>query len=342
MQFGRNKIIITAVTIAVIAGIWIFSAGISDSPKKSFSAIEKAVKNHDVETFEKYVDLQSIYSEGFDSFLLASIKWERPDEEVSIAAIGYMMMFKAPIVHELTAFTKQVLEKGEMPKSDSLGELGDELDTLGVRAWELKRVGSAKKNRVTAIVPVTVYDRQVEKDFVFDIELNKTDEGIWRVKKIANAEDLILTRMVAAKAKLDEINAGIMKELAGSLGVSNEKIRLELNGDSLFVSRQAITSFMAENNKDKAIVSLGARIKVYSKTGDVLYTHSAFWPTFKTKLSAGEQRELSAKDYPGKEAYDLLSKKENQGGKIEVVPSYIKFSDGTEMRELSKLPPYEK
>lgn len=341
MQVAKNKIAVAVFAAVVLVGIWVFSAGISDSPKKSLSAIEKAVKKRDIETFEKYVDLQSFYSEGFDSFLLASIKWERPDEEVNIDDMGFMMMFKSPIVQEMVAFSKKAVEKGEIPDTDSLGKLGDEMDTLGVKAWEFKRAGSAKKSRVTAIVPVTIRDRQVEKDFVLDIELHKTDEGIWRVKKIANAENVILARFTAAKAKLNEVNAGILKEMAGAVEISDVKNALELKQGSFYSSHYVTTSFRVRNKgDDRNMTTLGAKITAYSASGDILYTDSSTWG----KQKDTGQRQWSVfttRKFLDKQKSEELSKKENQGGKIEVTPFYIKFSDGTELRELSELPPYK-
>lgn len=343
MQVVRNKIIIAAVAAAVILGLGLFFSGVSDAPKKTMSEIAKAVKNSDADTFEKYVDLQSFYSEGFDSMMSASMKWSWPRVN-STADVGFISMFKAAIVQELVMLSRQVLAKGGTADFSNVGKLEDSVEMLGVTAWELKRVGSSKKRGETAVVPLTIRDRQVEKDFVFDLELHKTGDGVWRVKKIANAEALILARMAAAKEKLDKINAGIRKEMANAVAISNEKSSLQADGGGYFASRYAQTSFSAKNKQNKEIVSFNASLTIYAKNGELLYTNPSMWSAFSSnvKFVAGEQKELSARAYVDREAYEELSKKENQGGKIKIAPSYVKFDDGVELSLLSKLPPYGK
>lgn len=341
MLFSKNKIIITTVAAVIIVGILTLFAGISDAPKKSMAEIEKAVKNRDLETFEKYVNLQNFFSKGFDSYLTAH-KGEEAGA-MSAADAGFLSMFKSAIVEELITSAKQTVKKGETLSQSAVGNMGGIAEEFGIASWNLKHVGSSKKRGKAAIVPVTIHDQQVDKDFVFEIELRKTDDSIWRVQEVANADDLIVARILAAKEKLDKINAVIMKELAEVIEVSNEKNGLEINESGYFSSRYAKTSFSAKNRQNKSIASFGAKITIYDVNGETLLSHTDSWSDSKAGLlGTGKQGAFSTKKYLSQQEYDRLSKKENQGGKTIIEVTYIKFNDGTELRELSKLSPYEK
>lgn len=339
MNFAKNKIAIIVCVAVVLIGAGLFWTG-ADAPKKTVGEIQKTIGNRDLATFEKYVDLESFFGEGFDSYLSAGIKWRK--EQGAAADAAFLAMFKVPVVQELVFLTKQAVEKGGASDMGSMDTMGGVFEEFGVRAWELKRVGSSKKRGKTAIVPVTVRDRQVDKDFIFDIELAETDDGIWQIKKVANAEDLILKRLAAAEEKLSEINAGILKKIVDNVSVTNIKAETGKSAGRYSASYYLKTSFTVENKLDKGIKGINAAVAIPGEGDAMLFEKPNIWAFFSDKQGIGVlgQKNISVNIPLSKANYDMLNA---QGIKdVELVINYIQYGDGEELRTLDGLPPYKK
>ena len=64
------------------------------TPIYSINIIKEAVQKHDVATFERHVDMDTLYTKAFDDFLVATDKIEGKNSLNNPLAIGFSQMLK--------------------------------------------------------------------------------------------------------------------------------------------------------------------------------------------------------------------------------------------------------
>jgi hypothetical protein len=93
-----KKLVIAAVAIAVVASVLIAIRGVSEreehkkTPEYSLLQLEEAVKNHDMVTFEKYVDVQGVIDDLVDPFHEVATKKAQPS--IELTALGELIYRK--------------------------------------------------------------------------------------------------------------------------------------------------------------------------------------------------------------------------------------------------------
>lgn len=345
---NKNKIIAVACTIIALLGIGFFMASGSASPKKSLLEIGQAVKNHDLEKFEKYVDLESFFNKGFEAYVMADMK--NRDMNFTQADLGMAGMMRGIVVPTLVMTARRAVETGNL-SSEKHGKYNDALsiaDDFGANGWEYKSAGSARKEGKTAILPLTVHDNQLGRDFVFNIKFAKTDEGIWRVKELENAAALIMEREAAVKEKLDELNAKITVDMNRAVELTEQKNTMVKDTSSFFAGPYFLTnSFTAKNTLDKDIKSLSVSLTVFDKNDKKIYVNfdSVYSDRGQTRyIKAHEEKNLSSRlslrEYIEDERRIIDVGLDDKKVVLEV--QSISFADDTEMKQLKALPPYVK
>lgn len=207
-RFGRRFFLPLAIACLLLCGLaWYFLYFIK-TPAYSLQEIEKAVKTHDAQTFQKRVDLDSVLSRTYDDFMEIAIALAMKSDpsltpETKPYALGLLQMIKAPITAFLKDTATRYVETGEWQTEELAEKLpGVDAQQLaegsGLKNYSFRKLAYIRETGKTAIAGVTVYDEETAREFTFDLQLRELADGSWQIAGIANFKDC-LTEMLAAK-----------------------------------------------------------------------------------------------------------------------------------------------
>mgnify|MGYP000329339155 FL=1 len=192
---SKKKSII-AVLIAVIAIVlgWYFLY-FTKTPVYSLNLARESVEKHDVVTFKKHVDVESIVGSGYDDFV--DVQMNDPlikDNPFKGFAEVMLKGLKSQIVPALS----QEIYNGIEKKSDDSNqnakskEAANEVkEKTGVKDLEFKSIGSATIDGNSAIVPIIFSSKELKQDVTFDLLMKKLEDGTWQAIKVNNFKEYL-------------------------------------------------------------------------------------------------------------------------------------------------------
>lgn len=192
---SKKKIII-AVLIAVIAIVlgwyfWYFTK----TPVYSLNLARESVEKHDVVTFKKHVDVESIIGSGYDDFV--DVQMNDPlikDNPFKGFAEVMLKGLKSQIVPVLTQEIYNGVEKKSEDSNQNTKskEAASEVkEKTGVKDLEFKSIGSATIDGNSAIVPIIFSSKDLNQDVTFDLLMKKLEDGTWQAIKINNFKEYL-------------------------------------------------------------------------------------------------------------------------------------------------------
>lgn len=192
---SKKKTII-AILIAVIAMVvgWYFLY-FTKTPVYSLNLARESVEKHDVVTFKKHVDVESIIGSGYDDFV--DVQMNDPlikDNPFKGFAEVMLKGLKSQIVPVLT----QEIYNGVEKKSEDTNqnakskEAASEVkEKTGVKDLEFKSIGSAIIDGNSAIVPIVFSSKELNQDVTFDLLMKKLEDGTWQAIKVNNFKEYL-------------------------------------------------------------------------------------------------------------------------------------------------------
>lgn len=192
---SKKKTII-AILIAVIAIVlgWYFLY-FTKTPVYSLNLARESVEKHDVVTFKKHVDVESIVGSGYDDFV--DVQMNDPlikDNPFKGFAEVMLKGLKSQIVPALS----QEIYNGIEKKSDDSNqnakskEAANEVkEKTGVKDLEFKSIGSANIDGNSAIVPIIFSSKELNQDVTFDLLMKKLEDGTWQAIKVNNFKEYL-------------------------------------------------------------------------------------------------------------------------------------------------------
>lgn len=192
---SKKKIII-AVLIAVIAIVlgWYFGY-FTKTPVYSLNLARESVEKHDVVTFKKHVDVESIIGSGYDDFV--DVQMNDPvikDNPFKGFAEVMLKGLKSQIVPVLTQEIYNGVEKKSEDSNQNTKskEAASEVkEKTGVKYLEFKSIGSATIDGNSAIVPIIFSSKDLNQDVTFDLLMKKLEDGTWQAIKINNFKEYL-------------------------------------------------------------------------------------------------------------------------------------------------------
>ena len=198
------KLFLAGLVIGVVfaAGMaWYFSY-YTRTPDYAIRMIQESIEKHDTVKFQKYVDVDSLLGDSCDALMEGLMDSERPmPEEAKAAVSGFAKMFKAPLVTSFKGTINHYVESGNW--GDDASKAFDQgipidsdkiLNKSGIREMSFRSIDyiAVDKEAGTAVVGVRVFQKEAEAEFVMEIHMARSDEGVWRVKTIGNFRDFII------------------------------------------------------------------------------------------------------------------------------------------------------
>ena len=219
---------VAAAIILILLGAYIFNIR-EKTPEYSMQMIEESINNHDKSKFENYVDMDQLLNNTYDSFvdgMMDSDKVLPPDIKDSIT--NFAQLLKMPMITSMKQFIMNYIETGDLDNQysdndvnqsdESFNAVKEIFDRAGLNKIEFRQIGNIKiddNNQDQAIAEVAVYQKDAEREFIFEAVLEKDSSKQWRIVDIKNFRDFIamvnLSRHTQIDKYLDETEAIITR-----------------------------------------------------------------------------------------------------------------------------------
>lgn len=184
----KKIILIPALLLASAAG-WYFLYW-SKTPAYAAAEIQQALKKKDLQLFKERVDLDKVYSSAVDDTASYLASDGRPEHAL---AASLLKMLKKQAVDEMVRQTE--IRFTENSEKDASGRAGKIMSaSLGSAALSLTDVLDVKEKDGKALVNVKVHDKKLDKDFTWQVLMEKDVNGNWAAVKIVNLKDYLKER----------------------------------------------------------------------------------------------------------------------------------------------------
>ena len=183
MNHILKKILLCLLLILIGAAGWYFLYW-QKTPAYAAGEIQQAVQKKDWDLFQKRVDLSKVYSYALDD-ILAELQIDgKPQDRL---AASLLKSIKKEVVKELIRQTEIKFQE-KAPVSKSM--LDKPIQTLtayvGSSALSLTDIFQVEEKDGLAIAHVKLHDKDLNKDFTWDVQLEKDVNGNWTATRILN------------------------------------------------------------------------------------------------------------------------------------------------------------
>ena len=187
-----KKLLIPLMLLLAAAGGWYFLYW-QNTPAFAAGEIQQAVQKKDWDLFCKRVDVAKVYSYALDD-MLSELKADGLPEHAIAASL--VKSIKKEVVKELIRQT-EIRFKDGAPASKSL--LDKPVKTLtayaGSSALSLTDIFKIEEADGKAIAYVKLHDKDLARDFTWQVQLEKDVNGLWTATRILNFTDYLKERM---------------------------------------------------------------------------------------------------------------------------------------------------
>lgn len=349
---NRKYILITAALIVIGAAFYFFYW--MRTPQYTFTQIHEAVQQHDLNKFEKHVDLNSLYAHAYDDVVYYAFGDPKDANPFLLSIVQSLRNVVVPI---MTEQTRNYVETGSVeedkptqnnsidknnssaaiPSKTEGQQLAEQLkDRVGFGTMQYEGVESTEKVGKTADVSVKLYDKQLDNYFILQVKMYELDDGSWRLTEITNLEELLKKREQATAAKLKQLNTKVQSHLDAVVQVIPATLSISSSG-GWFPSYTMPTTFVVENLSTKTINNLQGFIEIFDKDGMLLQRcsfseHLSLTPKQRITLS----RQFSLNQFKPETVRLLRSDINNTDWHVLI--SAVSFDDGSKLQLLTKLP----
>lgn len=184
-----KKIAIILILILAAAGGWYFLYW-SKTPAYAAAEIQQAVKKKDLQLFKERVDMDKVFSSAVDDTASYLASDGRPEHAL---ASSVLKMLKKQAVDEMVRQTEIRFTEGS--EKDNAGRAGKIMSaSLGSAALSLTDILDVKETDGKAVVRVKVHDKKLDRDFTWQVLMEKDVNGNWTAVRILNLKDYLKER----------------------------------------------------------------------------------------------------------------------------------------------------
>lgn len=200
------------VVVAILCALAYYFLYWTKTPVYSANIIRESIAKHDVVTFEKHVDMDTLYGKGYDDAIIAIDRIEGNGISTNPFAMGILQMMKPAIVNELKAKTLEEIkgvDNGQSSKKNQATKMAEGLqEKADVKNADFKDITVVSKENGEAIVALTLHNKKFNKDFELKVKMAELQDGTWKLKEFTNLVDFLVEVDKADKAlRASEKNA---------------------------------------------------------------------------------------------------------------------------------------
>ncbi len=334
---NKKKIVLAAIAAVIVIALlsyWYWTK----TPQYSLKLMQESVAKHDLAAFNKYVDVDSVTSRAIDQLL--ELKLNDPkdvqDDTTKNFAAGLIKLLKPQLVAVAKDEIKTFVEKGttELPANQAPNNPKmKELLNTGSGKAEFKGVAYTNKDGKIATVGLDMFYPKLNSATLLEVKMREMD-GYWQIAEISNLASFVKKLEELETAKLAEINKQTVAEINSAIRLENITIAKQSpNRYAKVVAFPSRIAFLTQ----KEIREFQGLITVKTQDGKLLLKD--------TVTAAGTTTPGKVVDMSWSKEVNMFSQSDNlmfntPADQLVVSMEFqrLKFSDGTELKLLDKLP----
>ena len=208
-----KKYLLCSICVLVLAGAgfiyWYFAIH-KNTPEYALERIEYAIQTHDKALFYEYADVTMILNNAYDSILQTLVEYnEGANEDAKLAVLETVKMLKAPMLIGFKKAVDDYLESGSWDsvisgtEEETTVDIGEIIVHSGVEHLVFRGVDDIIPQEDGSVVAnLKAYQKDLEREFNFEITLVKTESGSWKVTEIRNFGEFVMAIGNARREKI--------------------------------------------------------------------------------------------------------------------------------------------
>lgn len=208
----KKKILyISLVVVAIVAALLAYYHYWTRTPEYSLKQIAESIRKHDVDTFNKYVDVNTFFSRFIDDILEVATN-EQSAEETDVwyelgqeISKGLVNLLKPRITEILKEQLERYIETADFPQV-SAEEEKSEISLPNLKAkygGDFRDLQYVKKEGKIAYIGIGLYNERVEKVLTVELKFRGKEEGHWQLIELSNFFELSRELKKFEKEKLE-------------------------------------------------------------------------------------------------------------------------------------------
>ena len=186
-----KKLFITIGLIVALAAGFYFGYW-TKTPAYAAGEIQQALQKKDLQLFKERVNMEKVYSYAIDDILDELKADSLPEHKIAAAIVKGL---KQEIITELIHRTEISFETETRQRKSFLDEPVESITAYaGSAALSMTDVLNVEEQGNSAIVKVKIHDKDLNKDFIWHVQMEKDINGNWTAVRVLNLKEYLKER----------------------------------------------------------------------------------------------------------------------------------------------------
>lgn len=186
----KKLFVIIGLIVALAAGFY-FDYW-TKTPAYAAGEIQQALQKKDLQLFKERVNMEKVYSYAIDDILDELKADNLPEHKIAAAIVKGL---KQEIIIELIHRTESSFEMKTRQSKSFLDEPVESITAYaGSAALSMTDVLNVEEQGNSAIVKVKIHDKDLNKDFIWHVQMEKDINGSWTAVRVLNLKEYLKER----------------------------------------------------------------------------------------------------------------------------------------------------
>ena len=186
----KKLFIIIGLIVALAAGFYF--GYWTKTPAYAAGEIQQALQKKDLQLFKERVNMEKVYSYAIDDILDELKADSLPEHKIAAAIVKGL---KQEIITELIHRTEISFETEARQSKSFLDEPVESITAyVGSAALSMTDVLHVEEQGNSAIVKVKIHDKDLNKDFIWHVQMEKDINGSWTAVRVLNLKEYLKER----------------------------------------------------------------------------------------------------------------------------------------------------
>ena len=186
----KKLFVIIGLIIALAAGFYF--GYWTKTPAYAAGEIQQALQKKDLQLFKERVNMEKVYSYAIDDILDELKADSLPEHKIAAAIVKGL---KQEIITELIHRTEISFETETRQRKSFLDEPVESITAYaGSAALSMTDVLNVEEQGNSAIVKVKIHDKDLNKDFIWHVQMEKDINGSWTAIRVLNLKEYLKER----------------------------------------------------------------------------------------------------------------------------------------------------
>ena len=186
----KKLFIIIGLIVALAAGFYF--GYWTKTPAYAAGEIQQALQKKDLQLFKERVNMEKVYSYAIDDILDELKADNLPEHKIAAAIVKGL---KQEIITELIHRTESSFEMETRQSKSFLDEPVESITAYaGSAALSMTDVLNVEEQGNSAIVKVKIHDKDLNKDFIWHVQMEKDINGSWTAVRVLNLKEYLKER----------------------------------------------------------------------------------------------------------------------------------------------------